>query len=354
MTGDQRICKGRLRKVICPESGVVANEFPFTDEEISVFYGEVYELNTYGKEEHFFYTQNGPVPRSKVFHDWIRPHILANSSQILEVGCGEGNFLRHLTGTFPDKNIIGFDGSYKAVDSAQKKGLNVSRKIITGDDRLPPTDVLIMINVLEHIENIENVLKIVKKSLNKNGRAIFCIPVQDWGGYDIFFSEHVWHFTVKHFQTILNKNGFSVVFSDARHPVNHGIGLFVCEACDETVCDNNVFSEISLRNLQYWESAFSAIDHFPLENRKIAIFGAGEIATLFLAFTSLKLRNIVACIDDSKENGASKHGIPVHKSQWLFEHADEVDVLLLTVNKKYHRMLSEKFGGLRMVVQPVY
>jgi len=354
MTGDQRIGNGNLRKIICPESGVVANENPFTHDELEVLYGEEYELNTVGREEHFFYTARGPEARSKVFFDWIEPYLPEQFETLIEIGCGEGNLLYRFSKRFSKKQIIGFDGSRRAVELAKKKGLNVKQKLIEGNEAIPEADVFILVNVIEHIEEIDLIISSLKKAMRKNGRIIFCLPIQDYGGYDIFFAEHVWHFTARHFITILSRNGLETVYSDVNHPINHGVGLFVCEkACNREV--GNIYcSDIIKKNLIYWENNFMRLDALlnGKSNLRIAVFGAGEVFTLFMAFTSLRDMNIIACVDDTKQIGSKKHGIPIYTSEWLKE--NKVDLLLLAVNKKYHDAIEEKFKDIKLNIQPIY
>lgn len=354
MTGDQRIVEGRLRKIICQDSGVVANEVAFTGDELELLYGREYELNTLGREEHFFYTSQGAVARSQVFFEWIVPHLPDNFDTLLEIGCGEGNLLKRFAAEFPDKNLLGLDGSHKASQLANAKGLNVSQRVINGEEAVPKADVFLLVNVIEHIEDIPLLISSLKNSLSDNGRVIFCLPIQDYGGYDIFFAEHVWHFTVAHFESILKSNGLRILHSDADHPVNHGIGLFVCEkADDEAVPVGPVYSDAIIKNLAFWEASFKRLDDYISSNKfeKVAIFGAGEVATLFLTFTSLGDCNIVACIDDTKMPGERKHGIPVYGSQWLSE--NKVDCLMLTVNKKYHEQIKAKLQDVELNIHSI-
>lgn len=354
MTGDQRICDGSLEKIICPDSGIVANKNPFSEGDLEVLYGKEYELNTLGKEEHFFYTKDGAIARSEVFFQWIKPHLQVEFNSLIEIGCGEGNLLERFTREYPDKNIIGIDGSSKASELAKKKGLKVQQKLIFGNEELPLTDVFLLVNVIEHVENIPLLISTLKKSLKKNGRIIFCLPIQDYGGYDIFFNEHVWHFTSQHFENILRNNGLEIIFSDVNHSINHGIGLFVCEMTDRQDEIVSIYTDLIKNNLLFWEEKFKNINFLLKENsfEKIVIFGAGEVATLFLTFTDLSKQNIIACIDDTKEIGSQKHGIPVYHSEWLEE--NPVDFLLLTVNNKYHKMIIEKFSHLTINIQPIY
>lgn len=354
MTGDQRICDGKLEKIICPVSGVVANKNPFSENDLEVLYGKDYELNTYGKEEHFFYTKDGPIARSNVFFQWIKPHIQKEFDTLIEIGCGEGNLLERFSKEFSEKNIIGIDGSHKASELAKKKGLNVQQKLIFGNEQLPETDVFLLVNVIEHVENIPLLISTLKKSLREKGRIIFCLPIQDYGGYDLFFNEHVWHFTSGHFETILLKNGLKIILSDINHPINHGIGLFICEVDEVKTEVKAVYTDLIKNNLLFWEEKFKNINTLLEKNKfeKIVIFGAGEVATLFLTFTNLSKQNIIACVDDTKEAGSKKHGIPVYHSDWLEN--NPVDFLLLTVNKKYHQMIIDKLTHLKINIQPIY
>lgn len=355
MTGDQRIVEGSLKKIICPDSGVVANEVAFTLDDLELLYGTEYELNTLGREEHFFYTSQGAVARSEVFFQWIAPHLPDSFDTLLEIGCGEGNLLKRFSAKCSGKNLLGLDGSHKASELANAKGLNVSRRVINGEEAVPKADVLLLVNVIEHIEDIPLLFASLKNSLNDNGRIIFCLPIQDYGGYDIFFAEHVWHFTAAHFEVILKKNGLKILHSDISHPVNHGIGLFVCEKkTDESQAVGPLYSDAIIRNLAFWRASFQKLDEYISSNRfeKVAIFGAGEVATLFLTFTSLGDCNIVACIDDTKMLGEKKHGIPIYGSQWLSE--NKVDCLILTVNKKYHESIKARLQDIELNIRSVY
>jgi len=322
--------------------------------ELENIYGNEYELNTSGNEEHIFYTKEGPISRSLVYFNWIKPFLFNDFNTLVEVGCGEGRVLERIVNTFPHRNIIGFDGSHRAVELGRRKGLAISQKIIHNNDRLPKADIYLLLGVLEHVENIENFLSSVISALNENGRIIICVPIQDYGGYDIFFVDHVWHFTVIQFECLLRKFNLKLVYSDHKHPINYGFGLFVCEkgmANDYHVVNG---SEIMRSNLSCWIERFSAINEWFAEHtfEKIAVFGASEIFSLFMAYSSLSEQNIIACIDDTKIPGDKKHGITIYNSDWLKK--NPVDLLLLAVNKKYHGIIRDKCKDFKLTILPIY
>lgn len=356
MTGDQRVEPGRLAKVICPECGVVANREWFSAADVERLYGEAYELNTLGREEHYFFTSNGPVARSLVFCDWIAPHIPATARRVVEIGCGEGKLLGKLGRLLPQAHCQGIDGSRRAAELGRAAGLDIRQQLLLGAEPLETADVFLLVNVLEHVEDIPALVAQLARSLSPGGRIIFCLPVQDYGGYDMFFAEHVWHFTVDHVLHVLANNGLQVLDTDAAHPINHGIGLFVCALAEPSVAVTVPVNQGAMLrdHLRYWEESFSRADAWLRDCRleRLAVFGAGEVFTLFYAFTSLGEGRLVACIDDTKPDGAMKHGVPVHATAWLATHP--VDALLLTVNTKYHPIIRDKVAPYGVPVYPLF
>ncbi len=346
MTSDQRILPGELHKVICGRCGLAANSALLTDEEAERIYGDAYELNTRDGEEHLFYTAAGPVPRSQVFFDWISPHLPAEFQSLLEIGCGAGNVLHRFRQAFPGKRISGLEGSHRACSLAKAKGLAVERGLILDQEDLPPADVILAIGVLEHVEPIDRFLTSIRSALTENGRAIFIIPVQDYPGCDLFFAEHVWHLTVSQCRSILSRHGFEVLFSDPEHPVYHGFGLFVCRKAQPGNQVPTPDLASVTRNRDTWLRRFRAVDAWlkAHPHQRIALFGASEVATLLLAFTSLGDRGPVACIDeDPLRIGTKKHGIEVVAPGWLA--SGKADAVLLAANPRYHAQIKEKLGA---------
>ncbi|MFH1004439.1 MAG: class I SAM-dependent methyltransferase [Bacteroidota bacterium] len=346
MTGDQRIGNGNLEKIICAQCGVVSNKKTFTDDEIELLYGKEYELNTFEREEHLFFTPNGPIPRSQVFADWLIPHFPKQFETLTEIGCGEGLLLEKIKKIFPNKNLLGFDGSIKATELGRKKGLNIKQKLfLPNDNKLLESDVILLINVIEHIEDICGMIRSISTSLKKGGRIIFCLPIQDYGGYDLFFAEHVWHFTTRHINHLLKNLNLNVIHQDSNHSINHGIGLFICEHNGKTNNDFPKEHTILENTFAYWKNNFDSINEQINKEKfkRIAVFGSGEVLTLFFTFTSLGSQNIVACIDETPSKiGTLKHGIPISNIDWFEKNS--ADAVFLTVNKKYHQMIKNKLA----------
>ena len=353
MTGDQRIGPGKLHKIICSTCGLAANKSRYTQIELETLYGDEYELNTYGREEHLFFTNSGAISRSQVFCDWISGHIPSSTKELIEIGCGEGMLLSKISERNPKLQVTGIDGSTRAVELARQKGLNVKQKLILdSNDKLPKVDCLLLINVIEHVEDLSGVFEALRNSLNENGKVIFCLPIQDYGGYDIVFAEHVWHFTVNHFKRILQKHNFIVEHLDSEHPINHGIGLFVCSIGNSDIIPYTNQSSVILNAWSKWQEVFKRTNDYlhQLEDNTIAIFGSGEVLTLLLTFTNLSDYKIEFIIDETPSKiGTQKHGIPIVDLGALTNTV--VNDVLVTTNPKYKTTIATKMQAYNLNVQ---
>lgn len=116
------------------------------------------------------------------FNNHFLPHLPVNkNANILEIGCGWGKFLKALE-LKGYKNIIGIDVSKQQIDIAKKfinlKNVSVADAIGYVDNYKEKLDVVVLSDVLEHLENdyaVELFSKIYYK-LNKGGKIIVQVP----------------------------------------------------------------------------------------------------------------------------------------------------------------------------------
>jgi 2-polyprenyl-3-methyl-5-hydroxy-6-metoxy-1,4-benzoquinol methylase len=139
------------------------------------------------------------------------------SGKILEIGCGNGFLLKMLEKLGYD--CYGVEPSPMAYNHAKKKlGLNVENKFLTASSFYTQKfDVVILIDVVEHITGMQTFMKEVS-SVMKEGGSIFIgtgnidslnakIAGANWG---YFLSwEHVSFFNKKSMQYLLQKNHFT-------------------------------------------------------------------------------------------------------------------------------------------------
>jgi 2-polyprenyl-3-methyl-5-hydroxy-6-metoxy-1,4-benzoquinol methylase len=96
---------------------------------------------------------------------------------ILDAGCGEGITLEKLARLFGDANVTGVDLLEENIDICGKHGLPAARGDLTKLDlSAESVDCCTLIEVIEHIERAETVLRELFRVLKPNGCLIVAYP----------------------------------------------------------------------------------------------------------------------------------------------------------------------------------
>jgi 2-polyprenyl-3-methyl-5-hydroxy-6-metoxy-1,4-benzoquinol methylase len=317
----------------------------FEKNDLVNYYTQDYQYNRkkFG-EEHIFFASNGPIPRSKVIHDWIlelKPEdTWKNIRKVLEVGCGQGNLLSRLSLTFPEITFEGVELSERAANAAQMKELKVSHGSVD-EASFNQYDVIICFGVLEHVPSPTTFLQKLKHKLCHRGEIISGQPIQDIGHYDLFYVDHLHHFESRHITLLSQKLGLSEknVFFD--HPLlrNFSLHLIGLERKHlSNLCFESNLASTKFEKLKKWFNVFEKINDEvnklkPTDN--LAVFGVSEIFALFYAYTNLPKAPVVCALDDSREYQS--------KNPWPFpvippEEATEFRItkIFLCVNPTYN------------------
>lgn len=139
---------------------------------------------------------------------------------ILEIGCGEGKISRWLSER--GFKIEAIDISKEAIKMAKSKVSSVSfvcGNVFSLKRKSNFYDVIFSLQVMEHINEIEDTLKEVYRILKRDGRLIIRIPNgnsweaklagKDWFHWDEPY--HVHHWTAEEVKKLLEKTGFTNV-----------------------------------------------------------------------------------------------------------------------------------------------
>ena len=100
---------------------------------------------------------------------------------LLDVGCGEGRFLREVSKRFPGKRLLGVDFSARAVEYARllNPGLSFLRADISDGPATPERfDVVTLIETLEHVPpgELEEFVKGLRRCINDGGTLVVSVP----------------------------------------------------------------------------------------------------------------------------------------------------------------------------------
>lgn len=133
---------------------------------------------------------------------------LSTKGSILDIGAGTGEFL--LTCKNDGWHVTGIEPSERAKQIAHQKGIGMEESLANLTDH--SFDVITMWHVLEHVPNLEQQLKELKRLLKPNGVLLVAVPnyksydakvyQEYWAAYDVPI--HLWHFS---------KNAISKLFA---------------------------------------------------------------------------------------------------------------------------------------------
>lgn len=138
-----------------------------------------------------------------------------NKGTLLDIGAGTGDFLSVANAN--GWKTTGIEPSEKAKSIATKKGVSFAEN--TDDLDNNSFDVITMWHVLEHVPNVENQIKELKRLLKPNGTILIAVPNFNsfdakhygvfWAAFDV--PRHLWHFSKTAIQILFEKEEMKLV-----------------------------------------------------------------------------------------------------------------------------------------------
>ena len=210
------ICKGkskekRLKQFVllkCTSCGLEWQKKMPTDSELDSIYSE-YSQSKFDYDRYDFF--------NAVYKKYISK---LKKASVLDLGCGLGHFLDILKGKGWD--IEGIDMSKSSVKIAKKKlGNKIHLKSIESFKTSKKYDLILMIDIIEHVRNPDHIMQKVKDLLKKDGLLIMNTPNtsailakisgKTWFQYK---REHLYYFNSSNIKQFLSKNGFKTIKCD--------------------------------------------------------------------------------------------------------------------------------------------
>lgn len=228
--------------------------------------------------------------------------------KILEVGCGQGEFLSVLK----EFNVqpYGVENRRDLVDLARKKGLDVVEGFIT--DEVDPTrdngpyDAFLSFNFLEHQPDPNAMLSRIYDALTDDGVGLITVPsfeyIMQYDGYYEFIRDHIAYYTFETLEFLVNKNGFEVVEKEIVNRDTIAVIVRKKKCCDLTKIAES-FHNIS-------NQFNKLINDCAARGERVAIWGASHQG--FTIAASLKLGGKVEYIVDSAPFKQNKYAPGSH------------------------------------------
>ncbi|MES2747735.1 MAG: class I SAM-dependent methyltransferase [Bacteroidota bacterium] len=134
---------------------------------------------------------------------------------ILDIGAGVGDFLS--VAKNDGWETVGIEPSEKAKAIAQKKGVSFVEKV--SELETNSFDAITMWHVLEHVPDLENQIKELKRLIKPNGTILIAVPNFNsydanyysnfWAAFDVPI--HLWHFSKTAIEKLFAKEDLKLV-----------------------------------------------------------------------------------------------------------------------------------------------
>lgn len=247
---------------------------------------------------------------SDLADDLIKRHNLRNK-QVIEIGCGKGDFIRMLCERGPNSGI-GFDPSYLGDDSALNGRLTFIKDFYDERYRHHAGDFFCTRHVIEHVAQPAAMLTGLRRAIGEreNVAIFFETPDVTWIlrhaiFWDIFY-EHCSLFSPGSLARLYAASGFdaarvSVVFGDQYMWVEGvtavGRGGQVRVPVESAAAALPLVNNFTARCAAHMAQSAALLDRLAAENKRVALWGAGAKGVTFLNSLSVPVERIPYVVD---------------------------------------------------------
>lgn len=166
-----------------------------------------------GVEQSVFAKDNGEGRRRSevIFASLTKHRLLPDTGSLLDLGCGNGAFLRAAGDVLQGWRLFGAEWDDKYLYAVQ--AIPGFECLHTGDwSNIPGKyDVISMVHVLEHIASPQPVLELIRSKLSENGLLLIEVPDCLVNPYMLLIADHCSHFSVNTLRALVEAAGFEVV-----------------------------------------------------------------------------------------------------------------------------------------------
>lgn len=219
-------------------------------------------------------------------------------TSMLEIGCGDGSFMRHASSLI--SRVVGIEPSRRFAAEAIRAGMNVIQGYVNSTSPLTEEkfDSFVSRQVFEHLPDPLDVLKGVRNMLNPGAVGLIEVPngirALRMKRFFEFFPDHVNYYSVNSLVALASDAGFNVI---GCQEIFGGDYLELLVRND--VGQENWFNEmVDHRNIVI-ENLNQEISNLDISGKRVAIFGCGAKTLCILAAIPLELKDKIACVIDS-------------------------------------------------------
>ncbi len=246
-------------------------------------------------------------------------------SRVMEIGCYDGYFLSLIKKD--GYEVCGIEPNPMSRIAEKEYKIPIVRDFFS-EKRFPPNsfDIIIMRNLLEHIENLNKFLSDISKVLSPDGYLLIEVPnissILKEGSLGCFCHQHLSYFSLNVLLNLFRRYSFRQVHSSCDYTI------FLCVQKVKNIPEEAYFEknkdcrseEVKRYSREYFQRKLDLEKILGKETR-VAIFGAGGHATAMLRMID---REFIKKIKYVYDNSPLKHGKALFDLSVLVRHPKHI------------------------------
>jgi SAM-dependent methyltransferase len=218
VTSDCRPWRTGGNLVVCESCGTVQKLVNETWlKEVEIIYGQYEIYSQSGGVEQIAFDQitGAAKSRSKKLVEWLTNNCnLPSTGKLLDVGCGNGAFLRAFGSTYPEWLMTGLELNDRNREVVEAISGVQSLYVGSVGNLQDKFNVISLIHALEHIPDPSRFLHGLKEKLLPGGILLIEVPNLKTSPFDILIADHCTHFTATSLSKVLDCAQFSITRLD--------------------------------------------------------------------------------------------------------------------------------------------
>lgn len=280
----------------------------------------------------------------------IREHYDLEGKTVLDIGCGDGWFLKLLKDTVPSIRAIGYEPGIEA-ENAEKNGLTVYQDYFIPERDLPKVrpDLLLCRHVIEHLASPHDFVADIAYWANHYGlftpfvAEVPCIEnaVRDARINDYLY-EHVSNFTLFSFENMFQSAGYEVEHSFRTYHDEVAVAFVRPQPSPRLHEIRNLAQHYHERIRPLYHNVRQKLDALLEEGKTLAFWGGTGKGSSFLNGFGLDHTWFPVVVDsDPLKTGKFVPGMgqEIRSPEYLNTHP--VDVIVVTTQWRVHDIMRE-------------
>lgn len=272
----------------------------------------------------------------------------SSNLSFVEIGCGDGSFLRHASAHFA--SVTGIEPSKRFAAEAVANGFKVINKYVSSAETVVEDkfDAFVSRQVFEHLPDPLDVLKGIRKMLKPGAVGMIEVPNGNralrLGRFFEFFPDHVNYYSVNSLVALASDAGLTTIECIENFGQDY-LELWV----RNDVGTEALFREMVSKRAEICRNLSSRIQQLSNEGKRIAVWGAGAktlSAVTMLAPDTLAKLSYVIDSDPHKHSlfipNSSVQVIPLQEA--LKQPPNVVVILALTYQQEIRDLARKHFS----------